>query len=110
MWTEEDEILIEIIKRYEWLYNQQHACYKDVRKENSWREIGETARPRIEDSGKSCHLYHCSHFTFLYIAMHHHHSYLLTKSATCREAQHAFITLYISDSLLYIVYIILLTE
>ena len=53
MWTEEeDEVLIETVKKYEWLYNQQHASYKDVRKkENSWREIGEKMRPGIEDNG-----------------------------------------------------------
>ena len=53
MWTEEeDEILIETVKKYEWLYNQQHSSYKDTRKkENSWREIGEKMRPGVTNDG-----------------------------------------------------------
>ena len=65
MWTEEDEIFIETVKKYEWLYSQQHASYKDIRKkENSWREIAEKLRPGIEN--------HCYvSFSLFYIVRYH---------------------------------------
>ena len=53
-WTQQDdELLVENVKKYEWLYNRQHMSYKDIKmKENSWREIAENIKPGEPENSK----------------------------------------------------------
>ena len=38
--VEQEELLINSVRDYPWLYNKGHTSYKDViKKENSWQEI-----------------------------------------------------------------------